>query len=510
MKRRDFLGVGVGSAIAATAVRPWSMLAAFGADEAAAGDTLISPRDVRLRIKPVMTNIVHTGVWEGPCRWKSVSVEDEARYAASSFAHWSQQLKDKGLGRPGDAELLEPAQLTFDEKFTISDAQWAKLAADSERTDAYFVYPAGSSVSAYEIAERFKKPILLKGLGCRNVDIAAYTRARGREVFVSADEDEFQRMVKLLRARKVFRETRVLFPTERGLPAACSVGSIWDLQDLEQRLGVAVTIIPYRELAEHMGRAVSDAALTQQAEQAADELLGRADKSYVDRTYVVRSLQFYRTIRRLMQQHACNAFTIECFEFCSSQLPEQWKITPCLIHSLQRNLGHASSCEGDLGSLLAMRLLMSVADKSCHQGNSDPREAGTFRINHSVPSMKMNGFDQPDVPFQLGRFVSSGWGTKVVVDFLDNQEKTVTVARVDPTARKLLVLRGRLVGSSGWNQDLIGCSVEAVIEPPAGRCDEFLKKRLEYGNHLQWVYGDCADEIRQVGEMAGLVVEVIA
>jgi len=32
-------------------------------------------------------------------------------------------------------------------------------------TDAYFVYPAGSSVSAYEIAERFKKPILLKGLG---------------------------------------------------------------------------------------------------------------------------------------------------------------------------------------------------------------------------------------------------------------------------------------------------------------------------------------------------------
>ena len=32
MKRRDFLGVGVGSAIVATSVSPWSMLAAFGAD----------------------------------------------------------------------------------------------------------------------------------------------------------------------------------------------------------------------------------------------------------------------------------------------------------------------------------------------------------------------------------------------------------------------------------------------------------------------------------------------
>ena len=80
---------------------------------------------------------------------------------------------------PGDVELLEPAQITFDEKFVIGDAQWAQLAADSDQADAYFVYPAGSSVSAYEIAARFGKPILLKGLGCRNVDIAAYLRQRG-------------------------------------------------------------------------------------------------------------------------------------------------------------------------------------------------------------------------------------------------------------------------------------------------------------------------------------------
>jgi hypothetical protein len=58
MKRREFLGVGVGSAIAATAVNPWPVLAAFGVDGAAAGEGLASPRDVRLRIKPVMTNIM--------------------------------------------------------------------------------------------------------------------------------------------------------------------------------------------------------------------------------------------------------------------------------------------------------------------------------------------------------------------------------------------------------------------------------------------------------------------
>ncbi|NLF69771.1 MAG: hypothetical protein GX575_12040 [Candidatus Anammoximicrobium sp.] len=510
MKRRDFLGVGMGSAVAATSLSPWATLAALGADAAAGSDGLVSPREVKLRIKPVMTNIIHTGVWEGPCRWNAIGVEDEAKNAEKSFANWSKTLQEQGLGRPGDAELLAPAHLTFNEKFTISDEQWSRLAADSAQADAYFVYPAGSSVSAYEIAARFGKPILLKGLGCRNVDIAAYTRARGSEAFVATDEAEFQRQVKLLRARKVFRETRVLFPTDRGFPAVCSVGSIWDVRDLHQRLGVAVTTIPYRELGEHMGRTLADAAFARQAEQTADELLRKADQSFIDKRYVVRSLQFYRTIRTLMQQHACNAFTIECFEFCSSRLPHEWTITPCLIHSLQLNQGFASSCEGDLGSLLAMRLLMSVAERSCHEGNSDPREAGTFRINHSLPSLKMNGFDQPEIPYQLGRFVSRGWGTKLVVDFMNNAEKTVTVARVDPTARKLLVLKGHLVGASGWNRDLLGCSVEAVIKPPEGRCEEFLKKRLEFGNHLQWVYGDWTAELGELAQMLGLQAEVIA
>jgi len=132
--------------------------------------------------------------------------------------------------------------------------------------------------------------------------------------------------------------------------------------------------------------------------------------------------------------------------------PQRWTITLCLIHALLRNRGCVSSCEADLGSLLAMRLLMSVAGKSCHQGNSDPKGPATFRINHSSPSMKMNGYGQPDLPYQLGRFVTQGWGTKAVLDFMNNAEKTVTVARVNPDATKLLVLRGKLTGSSGWTK----------------------------------------------------------
>ena len=510
MDRRHFLGSTLGT------IGAWAAagLAAEGEPRpprpVGTEDASLDPSAVKLRIKPVLTSIIHTGVWEGPCRWQPVSVEQEAVNARASFANWAKALKERGLGPAPGVEILEPVHVTFSEDFTIKPDQWAKLDPDGASADAFYVIPVGSSVSAFEIGDRFKRPILMTGLGCRNVDIASYARAQGNEAWVAADDADLLALLGLLRARKVLWTTRVLFPTDRGLPASCATSSLKDLGAMEKRLGVKAVVIPYKELAEEMERVKSDAAATAELDQAADGLVRGARRSFIEKGYVTCSLQFHRTVRNLLARHGANAFTIECFEFCSSRLPDRWKITPCLIHSLLRDRGHASSCEGDLGSLLGMRLLMSVAGKSCHQGNSDPRELGTFRINHSVPALKMDGYDRPDRPYQLGRFTSSGWGTKMVVNFMDHAEKTVTVARIDPTATRLLVLRGELVGASGWDEDLIGCSVEAVIRPPAGRCDEFLRMRLDYGNHLQWVYGDYVEPLRRLGEMAGLQVEVIA
>ena len=121
-------------------------------------------------------------------------------------------------------------------------------------------------------------------------------RAQGNlRLMVMSDDElkELARMLSLLRARKVFTQTRVLFPTDRGLPASCSVGSIWCLETLHKELGVDVKLIPYREMAEAMDRVLADGPGEEKAHQDAAALLGRADKSYIDKKYVVRSLQFY-------------------------------------------------------------------------------------------------------------------------------------------------------------------------------------------------------------------------
>ena len=80
-----------------------------------------------------------------------------------------------------------------------------------------------------------------------------------------------------------------------------------------------------------------------------------------------------------------------------------------------------------------------------------------------------------------------------------------------PSGDKLLVMRGLLTGSEGWEKDNLGCSVQAVIKPAeSGNGGRFIRRQMEYGNHLSWVYGDYGSKLEQLGRLLGIEVEVIA
>ncbi len=500
MQRRSFLQSGIGAFVVGNTMPNVSAVRLQN----------LAPQ-IRLNLKPVMTNMIHTDVWEGPCRFNVQSPREEKAAAQQRFTNWSAAIKAGGLGLDSEeVNILEPVHITFTEDFVLERDQLNKLRKDSSEIDVYFIVPHGSSIATFDIGKEFGKPIILRGLNCRTVDICAYSRSNGLELFVPNDDREFSTLVSLLQARKVFAQTRVLFPTDRGLPAVASVAGINDPDQLQERFGIDLVCISYRELAKEMERVMANASETDTARQLAQKLIGGANKTYLDDRYVVRSMEFYNTITNLMQKHRCNAFTIECFEFCSSKLPEKWNITPCVIHTLFKDHNIASACEADLAALLSMRLLMSVSKKSTHLGNMFLRDNNLI-INHSAPGIKMNGFNEPGLPYQLGRFVQSGWGTKAVVDFMNNDQKQVTVARMNPTATKVLLLRGKLVGSSGWGEDNLGCSVEAQIKPvESGDAIEFVRKQKDYGNHLIWTYGDYADEMVQLCDILGIETEVVS
>ena len=517
MNRRNFLRASIGTLVTGSAALQGCRTASNvsirnSSPGVSAGWSENLVRQTRINLKPVMTNMVHTGVWEGPCRFNVMTPSEEMASVKKQFSDWAAGIKAGSLGLdPEDVNILEPELVIFAEDFKLERDQLNKLRKDSAQTDVFLIAPRGSSIATFDIGKEYNKPVILRGLNCRTVDISAYSRSHGLDVFVPNTDEELRKLVGLLRARKVFAQTRILFPTDWGLPAVASLTGINEPDKLRKQFGIEVVRISYRELAKEMERVMASAAENEKARQLARPLIDGADKTYLDDKYVVRSMEFYNTVSNLMHKHHCNAFTIECFEFCTSRLPDQWQITPCVIHTLFKDQEIASACEADLGALLSMRLLMSVAKKSSHLGNMFLREPNVLVVNHSAPGIKMNGFNEPGLPYQLGRFVHSGWGTKALVNFMNNTEKHVTVARMNPTATKVLLLRGTLVGASGWGEDSLGCSVEAHIKPTdSGDAEAFVREQKDYGNHLIWTYGDYADDMVRLCDMLSLQTEVIS
>jgi hypothetical protein len=515
MHRRDFIKKSAAAGVTGSAIINGLYMNNLFASPAGISQKIDIPSPYlnRLLVKPVMTSMYHTGVWEGPCRFNVATMQEEKKNAADSFASFSLEIKNSSLDR-SIVDMQEPGQLLFVEDFKIGEEEFRKIEEDARKADVLYVNPSGCSISNYDVARRYHKPVVISsGLNCRSVDVSAYCRSHGLECYVPDSVDETNQLFAVLKARKNFSQTRILFPTNWKWPSVCSIAGIDEPEKLKDHFGIEINVISYDELSREMDKTKNDRNLKAEAVEMAETLFQNAEHTFIDKKYVVNSMEFYQTVVNLMKKYSCNAFTIECFEFCTSRLPQKWNITPCLIHTMLKDLGIPSACEGDLGGLLAMHMLMSLSSKSPHLGNMfyQMDGKGVLTINHSVPGIKMNGYDKPGLPYQLAHFVESGWGTKAVVDFMNNDTKDVTVARMNPSGTGLLVLKGTLVGSQGWNEDRLGCYVVAqIVGKESGTAGEFVRKQADYGNHLPWVYGDYSEQLKSLGTLLGIDVVVLS
>ena len=164
----------------------------------------------------------------------------------------------------------------------------------------------------------------------------------------------------------------------------------------------------------------------EKAAQDAAELIRKADKAFLEENLVVPQHGFRPLIRNLMARHGCNAFTIDCFEFCPSMLPQRWLVTPCLLLAAFGNEGIAAACEAVFGVSAGRPPVDERIEQIVSPGQRRP--AGRRHVPHQsqCPELEDERHRLARLAV-LGRFVQQGWGTKAVIDFMNNKEKTVTV-----------------------------------------------------------------------------------
>jgi hypothetical protein len=513
MKRRDFLG-GMSFAAAGSLLIPDSANAGTNKRIEFAKGPSDGPMDITITVKPIFLPLIHSDVWEGPCRaTPGEGPEQERANARERMKNFVDRLK---TNLSEDIQLLEPVYMEYSEDFWIRPEELAKLEPDRYRTDVYILAGGMTNYTAGIIAEKFKKPVVVTGGHFQAADTVASLNAMGLEGHTVFGLPELNPLLSLMKTRKAFQQTKILIVTDRGLPPI-PVRTCMDVSMLKDRFGIGSHFVSYREFSNEMDEVIGSSEWSRKAEERAQQLIKNAEKTHIDKKYVKRSFEFYYAAKNLMQKYGCNAFTVECFELCASRLAEKYQITPCLVHTLLKDESIASACEADLNALLSMRLLMSSANKSSYMGNPISISADRIFLYHSVPGIKMAGYDKPDLPYDLRHFVESGWGAKVMIDFTNLEEKKVTLARFNQSGEKLFLAKGEIVDTSGYRKgdfqeslqranmnperqksmlqslqmdtpNLIGCILAAHIKvPDAFEC---MRKMREFGSHLSMVYGD--------------------
>lgn len=441
--------------------------------------------NIKVNVKPVFSSIVHTAAYEGPCRCgklEELTPEAERSKSMKAFAKFQEDVKEN---ISPEANILKPIYVEYDESFIVKEEEFKKLEEDINDVDLFLL--------SYRVPgiERYRKPIAMIGKGVTNVDVAAYLRSRGIEGYAPLDYNELNELISLMQVRKAVRHTKILVATGGELFPYGVVSTIWDLEGLKTKYGVGYHRIHFTEIFRELEKVDE-----KEARKIAGKIIENAKKVKIEEDFVANDVKFYLAVRKLMKKYGCNAFTFPCFEACSSRLPDKYKVVPCLTHTLLKDQGYPSACEEDISALMAMIILMYISKKSAFMGNPLMIDEKTLKIVHSVPGLKMNGFDKPDMPYELWHFTQGGWGTKVQINLAENTEKTVTLARFNPTATEILVTKGKITKCEFYE---VGCSPGVYIE--VNDAKEIIHKQVDFGHHMAMVYGDYTQKIEELSKL---------
>lgn len=475
--------------------------------------------DVKVNLKPIFSNLVHTDWWEGPCRvgvMEEGTPEYERRVGKEQFKIWYDELKDNlDLTR---CNLMEPAYMEFDESFVMRDSEFEKLMPQNHEVDLYLI--------TYRVPgiERLNKPVSMINLGPTPIDLIGYYRDIGLEAYMAHDFDEYNRLLTYLQVRKAVANTKILILSNAEQTPASVNTSCCDLVKLFTRYGIRNNRIDFRQVFKYFDEIQADESLHQEARA----LLDGAEKVEISEEYLCNDLRYFHAVRRMMEKYDCNAFTTPCKELCASRLPQQNKCVPCMTHSLNKDDRIPSACEEDLAVWMAMMMMMYLTRQSVFMGNPVLVLAGSktleqlgmpklltqpgqtfdhdvLEIHHAVPVRRMRGFDQPEQKYEIGHFTTQGWGAHYHVDMAEEEGQVVTFGRFNRQGTKMTVAVGHT----------ISCEFRPVYCSPAvyyeieGGAREFRQALAKggYGHHQAIIYGNHVKELQELGEIVGFEVE---
>ena len=217
--------------------------------------------DVKVNLRPVFSNLVHSDYWEGPCRVgpeETGTPEYEKRLGKEEFKQWYDELKaNLDLTR---CNLMEPVYIEFDESFVVKDSEFDKLLPENHEVDLYLI--------TYRVPgiERLRKPISMINLGPTPIDLIGFYRDIGLEAYMAHDYEEYNKILTNLQVRKAVANTKILILSNTEQTPASVNTSTCDLTHLFTQYGIRNNRIDFRQVMKYYDATPVDDGIQKEAE----------------------------------------------------------------------------------------------------------------------------------------------------------------------------------------------------------------------------------------------------
>jgi len=466
--------------------------------------------DYKLNVKPVCVNLVHKHAYEGPCRTgigEQLTEEYDRKVSDETFNKMKGELKsiyNEGIN------LLEPVHIEWNDDFIFRQEYYNEIEKEIDKTDIFLVSGGLSQYPASQLALKYNKPVGVEGC-CMSTDTTAYLRSIGKEGYGYIDFQDADYNFKLLRTKKAISKTKVLFIFKGDMVSKGVVSNIRNIEEFTVNLGVEFKYMNSEDLLNEVNFLNENEVF--KAERITDDLIDNAEFCYMERKDVLKSVKFYVTVRKMLDRFECNAFTIPCFEICSTRRLDKEKYVFCLAHSLLKEDGIPSACEADLNVLMAINVLINLTNSSPHMGNLHPvpdslRPDGLksydnlVSIFHAVPTRYMKRRDNKAMPYGIQSFTHSNWGASLRYNYDNDKGSDITFLRFGPTGTRMFAVKANIVADIGYKE--IGCGTGFYAQ--VSNVKDFFRKECEFGHHYAWVYGDIREQLKDLGEVLGIEV----
>ncbi len=468
LSRRHFLRVG--SAAAAAMALPRGLAAAA---EPAPGESVvdIAARRPRGEVTALAAMVrIPTPYWLG---WPGTSY-DVPRFEREYTEALQRSARSLGVRVVmHDSPVQDAASL---------EAFVARIRAESPRGVVLVLQHMSGWDHAHAIAAAGVPTIVFAPVGTAFTGhVRTFSRQQGVHVVSSLDTGGLEFGLRMLRAKRRFEETRVLWIQGNARH-----------EEVMERLGIKVRSLPRRCFNERFDRTpetdeVRDVAA--RARRAAARVVEPNDADLLNaaRTYV--------TAKELLRDENANALSMDCLGMVGSRLVPT---PPCMAWSLLQDAGITAGCEADLFGAVSLMFTSYLFDKPGFMNDPVPETRRNRLIaSHCTCGTRLRGLDQEPAPVILRSHAESDKGVSTQV--LWPVGEPVTLVRF--TSPNDLILDSGVVAAN-------------VDTPPAGGCrtsfeitmDGVRDARDVEGFHQVVFLGDHRRDVEAFAQLYGIKV----